>query len=116
MCHMSCVMWGKVRAGWVRVAVARVRRNVVGLPALPSQPSPRTTATAKTFSRPSPGSHASPTARRVRADLDAQVLRTGGNPHEFLYMNGGTAVNERGVPIQGPLSVPVSWDKVRRAR
>ncbi|GLI64898.1 hypothetical protein VaNZ11_008289 [Volvox africanus] len=43
----------------------------------------------------------------------SQVLSIGGNPHEFRYFNAAhKAVNERGIPIQGPMSLPVSWDKI----
>ncbi|KXZ51022.1 hypothetical protein GPECTOR_14g262 [Gonium pectorale] len=42
----------------------------------------------------------------------SQVLAIGGNPHEFRYFNGAVAVNEKGVPIDGPQSKPVSWDEI----
>ncbi|PNW78216.1 hypothetical protein CHLRE_09g386737v5 [Chlamydomonas reinhardtii] len=40
------------------------------------------------------------------------VLAIGGNPHEFVYIGGGVAVNELGLPVQGPESLPVSWSRL----
>ncbi|KAG2483608.1 hypothetical protein HYH03_017550 [Edaphochlamys debaryana] len=42
----------------------------------------------------------------------SQTLAIGGNPHEFVYMNNGHAVNEKGQPVKGPTSEPVSWDGI----
>ncbi|PNH08026.1 hypothetical protein TSOC_005448 [Tetrabaena socialis] len=41
-----------------------------------------------------------------------KVLAVGGNPHEFIYLNGGKAVNEMGATTQGAQSAPVSWGEI----